>query len=404
MLKRRPGKIALLFLFGFVVCCSAAGRPRPAEVVVPLADRLAEEQVPEGPLGGSWPGEEAYTGTIVAGLVGAYELTCDERYRQAAEAGGVFFTNAAEGNLYGDEAYALVRLSEMSGPSSGNRSLSAVTLFYADVKALALDSTPGYVSQFARTELSTAVFYLANHAVAAYAVGAEDKPIWRQGLIKCLCRVNDGSADFPVLALGVATWALAQTGPLDDSLIDPSSEGAAYWQQKKLSDLPHILAGHQVGADGALPGGFYWRFDHSDGGSGGPVSGYTEDMVFASLGLVAAARADSGLKVEAAIRAARDALLSSLQGTDVVRQHLWLASGSRHMYAGEVLQALAELVHAADLDLDGQVDATDFSVWAEHWQESGCSGYCACGRGDLSRDGLVDYRDLMFIAEGWLVE
>ncbi len=374
----------------------------PKEVIVPLADRLVAEQVPSGDLKGTWPGEEAYTGIIVAGLVRAYEVTCDDRYRKAAEAGAEFFVGAAEGNFYGDEAYALTLLSKMAGGREDDRWLPIIRTFYADVKDVAVGGTQGYLSEFDRAELSVAVFYLAHHTVGAYYADAEDKQMWRTALIDSLSEVDDSSAAFPVTAVGVATWALAATGSLDDSPVDPCSQGAVYWRDKRLDDLPDVLTDHQVGEDGVLPGSFYWRFDHSDGGSGGPVGGYTEDLIFASLGLVAAASADPSRRLEAAIEAARTALLSSLGWADTAYQHLWLLGGNERLYTGEALQAVVQFVRAGDLNLDGEVNAVDFSTWAQYWRETGCLGDCRCSRADFNRDGQVNDQDLVILAGTWM--
>lgn len=389
--------VTVLLIAHHVVCGAT-----PRDVIGSLADRLVEEQVQSGDLEGTWSGEEAYTGTIVAGLVRAYQMTCDNRYKQAAEAGAEYFIGAAQGNFYGDEAYALTLLSEISGGQADDRWFPVVQGFYAAVKDLVAGGTPAYLAEFDGAERSVAVFYLAHHAVSAYYVDAEDKQMWRQALVDALRDVDDSSAAFPVTSLGVATWALARTGPLDDSLVDPSSTGAAYWRNKRLSDLPYALMDHQIGAEGVLPGSFYWRFDHGGGALGGPVSGFTEDLIFASLGLRAAARTDPSQQLESAIEAARTTLLDGLSWADTAYQHLWLLGGNDRLYTGEALQALAELVHRGDLNLDGKVNIVDFAAWAPYWRERGCLVSCPCDRGDLSRDKQVNYEDLSILVRKWM--
>jgi hypothetical protein len=392
---------------GLVLWVIAAGNVgfdvAPGDSIVRLADRLTAEQLRSGPLAGAWLGEEAYTGSIVTGLVRAYTLTCDNRYRQAAGMGEQFFIEAAEGNLYGDEAYALTLLDEILGPVPGGRSAAAAT-FYANVRRKTPGGTRGYILQYSQAELSAAVFYLAYHTVAAHRVEDKDKNLWRQGLIASLSQVSDATAVFPVMSLGVATWALAQTGSLDHSLIDPSGKGALCWRQMRFCDLPDVLLSHQVGAEGPISGSFYWRFDHGDQGTGEAVSGYTEDLVFACLGLVMAARACPDADVEAGINSAYRALLASLAGKDLVSEHLTLASDSSALYAGEVLQVLKALSLPADLDLTGKVDLRDFSRWAGNWQQSDGGSFCDCNfaRSDLDCDGRVDWRDMACIAGGWM--
>jgi len=308
------------------------------DAIVRIADRLEAKQ--ESYLGWSWPGEAGLTGSIVAGLVSAYELTNNRAYRTSAELGGDYILRNAQGNFYGDEAFALIRLMQISiSPFSNRWWIGGMSDFYWDVYS---EGTYDYISQFTSTEPSAAVFYLANYVVAAYYVDAVDKEIWRAALIGYLTQVDDDSSDFPVMALGVATWALAQTGPLDDTLVDPLGTGAAYWNGVKLVDLPNILLSHQV-PDGELyAGSFYWRFDHGDGGKGYPVSGYTEDAIFATLGLISAYRANPALDLETAIFTAGQALLNGVNNEGKVFEHLWLESQDYYTWGGEMLQALGE--------------------------------------------------------------
>jgi hypothetical protein len=229
-------------------------------------------------------------------------------------------------------------------------------------------STAGYISQFAQIDPSTAVFYLAYHAIAAHRVDCADRAIWRQGLIEHLALVDDTSAACPVLALGIATWALAQTGPLDDTLVIGSQEGSAYWQGRTLRDLPGLLVGHQVGPEGTLPGSFYWRFDHGDAGVAGFESGYTEDLVFGVLGLLAAKKAcvDSDCDVNAAIDAGQATLVQAMETPVTAQEHLWLPSADSLICSGEVLTCLSSLVSTEETDLDGQVDVVDVQASEEH--------------------------------------
>lgn len=399
MLAREPVTVSLIVASAFSQAAHAGAVPAPAEVVLSLADRLVERQA----AGGAWLGEESQTGTIVAGLVAAYELTCDGRYIGAASAGADFFNELAGGVFLGDEAYALTRLIVASGDEAADSWASAAGAFYSNVKRLATGSTAGYISQFDQTELSGAVFYLAHHAVAAHAIGAEDAEVWRQGLLEYLARVEDSTSQVPVMSLGAATWALASTGPLNESLIDPGSKGAGYWRGRMTKDLPQLLAEHQVEFGAPLAGSFYWRFDHGSGGTpGGAVSGYVEDLVFGMLGLEAAERASPQPETVRAIGAARDVLLGSLEGVAVACQHVSESSDSRYVYSGHVLQALAQVVSRADVDLSGCVDNVDFSLWAKRWRGPGYSNGCVASRCDFNRDGNVQYEDLALMAREWL--
>ena len=110
------------------------------------------------------------------------------------------------------------------------------------------------------------------------------------------------------------------------------------------SDLPALLLSHQVPAGQAYGGSFYWRFDHSEVVPGGIGYGFTEDVIYATLGLVAAASAaDDGDANEAfvpAITAAQEALLQGVDEEGQVCEHLALVGQTCHAYAGEMLQAL----------------------------------------------------------------
>jgi hypothetical protein len=375
--------------------------PMPiGEAIGVIADRLEAEQIKSGGSAGIWPGEALYTGSIVGGMVSAYELMGDPNYRTSAELGGDYILWAAQGEFYGDEALALKRLSQIASDPCDNLWRTAVSDFYCAVKN-DVNGTEGYISQFIGTEPSTAVFYLANYVVAAYYVDAEDKQIWREGLISYLAQVDDDTSDFPVLALGIATWSLAQTGDMNDTLIDPNDDGRPYWDGVTLADLPGLLLGHQVPPGIQDAGSFYWRFDHGYGGSASAVSGYTEDTIFGTLGLVAAFRANPDFDIEEPILAARQVLLGGVYEGGVVYEHLWLKGAIYYTYAGEMLQVLSEFI-PGDLNLDGGVNLIDFAIFANSWCDSGCAPCLWCNHADIDQSGEVNYVDLKIMANNWL--
>ena len=290
-----------------------------------IADRLVAEQAPDG----SWPEEADYVGSIVAGMVSAYEVVGKGKaeYKASAELGGNFILKVAEGNFYGDEAYALVRLSEITADSS-----------YADTVRNFYDSldTYAYILGYLETDRSNAVFYIAHHAVAAHKVEASDAGVWRQALIEYLSLISDDVAYYPVMSLGVATWALAQTGPLDDTKLDPF-----YWEDVVLSDLPYILLSHSViSPTEGLVGTFYHRFDHTPAGEGFKASGYVEDTVFALLGLMAAATAEENFYEE--ILGAQVMLCLPILSDGIVYEHIIQSVGgeSYYVFGGDMLRAL----------------------------------------------------------------
>lgn len=141
------------------------------------------------------------------------------------------------------------------------------------------------------------------------------------------------------MSLGIATWALAQTGPMDDTEVDPFGLiGEDYWTEVALRDLPGILSSHIV-SSGEYAGSFYYRFDHTP--NGGYYGGYSEDTAFGLLGLISANElADWDFDVE--ILAGRMALASGIAGDGTVYEHIWSSGASYYAYGGEVLQAIPE--------------------------------------------------------------
>ncbi len=383
---------SLLLCVGFLP--NAGFAMSVGEAINTIADRLAAEQIQQGEFLGTWPAEADFTGSILSGMVGAYKATSQNVYKVSAERGGDYILWSTMGNLFGDEAFALTRLSQIAADPNNNAWRTAVSGFYASVKTDYPGSTQEYINGFFGTEPSTATFYVANHVVAAYYVGAADKELWRQGLIKWLSRVDD-SSQFPVMALGVATWALAQTGPLDNSLITPSGEGAPYWIGKMLKDLPNLLLSHQVAAGQPGAGGFYWQFNHvvSD------MNNCTEDAIFATLGLLAASELSADPNVDSAVEAARPALLGGISTDGKVWEHLSQEGKIYCAYAGEMLQVLAALPIPGDINADGRVDLADFEILISNWGTSGCNDPAWCSGADINKDGKVDSADLQIVLD-----
>lgn len=290
----------------------------------------------------TWPDEEDCTGSIVAGMVSAYEITNDSDYLTCAEQGGKYILSTANGSFCGDEVFALCRLSQIYSDPSCNLWRSAVSDFFEDIRSDIL-GTEGYICQFTDIEPSTAVFHLAYYVVAAYYAEVEDREIWRNTLINYLSQIDDHCSDFPVMSLGIATWSLATTGPLDDTLIDPYGTGSPYWNGIKLEDLPALLVSHQVPDGDLYTGSFYWRFNHDDDGdTGSCISGYTEDTIFATLGLISAFQANLNSHLDAAINAAYQALLDAVNSEGKVVEHLGVQNSDSYTFDGEMLLVLSE--------------------------------------------------------------
>ena len=401
--RMRFGLAVLLLVWAQVQTPNLGSAAEIGAVIESVSSRLQGGQINSGFLRGAWPDEEAYTGSIVVGLVRTYSLTCGDGSRAAVTAGGDFIIRTAFGNFYGDEAYALACLSQMSPDTMNNSWRSALAAFYVNVKQLTEGGTVGYISQFGQAELSVGLFYVANHTVAAYYVDAEDKALWRDALLRYLACIDDDFAAYPVMSLGIATWALAATGPLDDSLVDSDAQGVARWQGKTLDELPGLLLQHQV-STGDLAGTFYWRFDHGDGGTGVPVAGYAEDTAFGALGLIAANKVLEDPSIYAAIVKTRNILIDKIGDEGLVPPHLLLGGDEYRVHAAEVLRVLAESVNPVDVNLRSGVDLADLAALAERWGEEDCEECCRCARRDVNRDGRVDVADLRVLGEKWLQE
>ncbi|OHB60366.1 MAG: hypothetical protein A2167_00415 [Planctomycetes bacterium RBG_13_46_10] len=340
--------------------------------ITAIADRLEAEQIKDGADIGSWPEEATFTGSIVAGMIDSYELTGESAYKDSAQLGGNYIFRTAQGSFYADESLAFTRLSAIADDPLDNVWRSAVSYFYFQIKYGFDGGTYGYISIHSGRDPSEIVISLANLLVAANYVNAKDLEIWRQGLINWLSHVDDSCA-LPVTTLGIAMWALAKTGPLDDTLIDPFGTGAPYWNMKRLKDLPGLLLSHQVPDGESGTGSFYWRFDHGDGNSDETqISGYTEDTIFATRGLIAAYSANpdpNDPNLTSAILSAHEVLLGSVSPDGIISELLSREGAVYYLYAGEMLNVLRELESVLPkekgLGLDNRVNSIETSIVAK---------------------------------------
>ncbi len=349
MLSSRKGFGAVVVLILVVLAQGVAMALTPDEAVDLLATRLDQSQIKEGAERGLWPDEVLFLGPTTAGMACAYDWTGDPAYRAAAELAGdwIFWASVAQGNLFGDEAYAFVRLSEISDNPNDNVWRNALVDFYLSPrKGHNEDTTGEYLEAFVGLEPSTAVYYLAHHLVAADYVEDQDAELYRKALIGHLYQVSD-AASFPIMALGVATWALAVTDtPAEMPIFAGGVVRNPYWEGMTVGDLPGLLVGHQVPEGELFAGSFYWRFDHTDGGTGGVVCGYTEDAIFGALGLVAAASkntAEAVEEIDSAILAVQGTLLQGIGERGQVYEHVARQGVTYHTFAGEMLKALWDI-------------------------------------------------------------
>ncbi len=360
--------VAILMLA--VLAGNAAVAMTAQEAVELIATRLDQSQIKDGPDAGLWPLEMTYLGPIATGMASAYEWAQVPAYRSSAELAGewILATAVAQGNLFGDEAHALVNLSEMAEDPNHNIWQNALVDFFASPRKVEYEgSTEVYLQVFDELEPSTATFYLAHYLVAADYVEDPDVDIYRRTLIAHLSRVSD-EATFPVMALGAATWALTLTDSPAETFVAAHEVRPypSYWDGVTVGDLPELLASHQVPGDELFGGSFYWRLDHTDGGTGGVVSGYTEDTVFGTLGLVAVAsksQAEPGDEIHQAILAAQEALLHGVDETGQVYEHLTRNGAMYNTFSGEMMQVLWSIDQY--LNRDVPVDDTDPEAGAE---------------------------------------
>jgi hypothetical protein len=343
------------------------------EAIEVLANRLDESQEKEGGNRGLWLPEVLFAGPPAAGMALAYELTADPGYWETAELAGYYilwFTDI-QGNMLGDEVYAFVELSRNSADPTGNVWRAALEEWFYSMRRPGYEEfTWDYIQYFNDMEASTAVFYIAQQMIGAYYVDDVDKEVWHEALIQFLSRVDDEST-YPVMALGVATWAFASTNTLDATPLDGDASSTPYWDGMVVSDLPALLASHQVPLGEEFGGSFYWRYDHTAGDTGGVVAGYTEDAIYGTLGLVAAAQAleatdantpvadeedpnavVAALDFESRIGAARQALLQGVDEEGFVFEHLSLVGETRYAYAGEMLQVLCQVKQYLDATVE----------------------------------------------------
>ena len=387
-----------------------------SEAVREVANRLVATQEASG----RWPAQGTvpagtFTGTMAAGLAEAYWMTCNPAYRDAAEAAGLYIWTTAPGcALYADEAYAFMQLSEIACDPADNDWRLALQDFYGCVESQGphedFDYKAGTELYVAQIEADLTPIWLtvevAYYTVAAYYIDTPQKATWRSELVRVLETANAPSGE-QIMALGLATWALAQTDVLDAT---PGSifvgDGAwTYGAATSESELPDLLASYQVpGATPApYPGHFYSVYNPPNAG----FSGWTETNMFAMMGLDAAGESDPGLDYQDAIDWTWALNMQAIDNNGDVWWDAVVAAGTgdnetHYHYAGEwlICQAAARL--PGDVNLDDVVDLVDLQRIAIDWL-SPIDCDTGCKVTDLNRDRKVNLLDFARLAEGWLM-
>ena len=116
-------KKAVCVLAAVALFAGAGWASQTGDAVKAVADMLQSEQVKADGVfpRGSWPHEVLFTGSITSGMVGAYQMLGDKAYLTSAEMGTSLILhlfspdNDPNGLFYGDQAYAMARVSKLPG-------------------------------------------------------------------------------------------------------------------------------------------------------------------------------------------------------------------------------------------------------------------------------------------------
>jgi len=388
-----------------------------SEALHRVANRLVATQIQTGSYKGAWPSiggvpVGTFTGTMAAGLADAYWMTCNPAYKAAAEKAGDFIWATAPGcSLFFDEAFAFMQLSQIACDPSDNLWRTALVDFYSCLESQPPDPEYGYkegtqlfIAQIeGALSPAYAAFEVAYYTVVAYYVDTPDKAIWREKLIDLL-ESNNADSGQQIFTLGAATWALAQTGDLDET---PIFVGSGSWggfpggAAVKLQQLPPLLASYQLSAAAPTYGNhFYSIYNPPNPG----FSGWTETNIYAAMGL-AAATEYAGYDYRNSI----DRVWAvNMQPVDL-NGDIWYdaidapATGDNeryYHYAGEYLQYLSAVRLPGDINLDDAVDIADLSIFAINWLQT---TECSCSIADLSRDREVNLIDFAELSRGWFL-
>ena len=354
---------AARFALGLAVLAGCGTLAR-ADAILTAIDAASNGLLTQQSAGGMWSGVGAtgYNGTILSGLVNAYNNTGTASYSTAAQNGATALINAVNangGSYLGDEAYALTQAANLPGnPNSAAERTAVYNFFNATVPANYVNAN-GYINALVAhygTDKTQATIYLSYFTLAAYAVNAPNKADFRTGLISTLGKVADFRSDnsdyqaYPTGALGAAVWALAQTGNGLDStpLTGPTAPAQDVFGTHTLSQLPGMLDARLVPASHT----FDWLLTDPTH----TYVGYTEDTAFGILGLSAADAAAHATTYAADVAAARLALTAAVNTATGATYDNVLSPASHYgVYAGRTLEALAvpEPVTAGLLALGG---------------------------------------------------
>jgi hypothetical protein len=344
-MSQRLIKAALALSVGAVAFPLMAPSARAATIIDIKSNSAANRLVNIQQGNGSWMGDPNYAdyqGPVVCGLVRAFSDSNNASYKTAAQNGANYIMANSSPNYLGDEVFALMCVSSLQPNPNSNSYRTAATNYYNTTIAGAPGGTSSYINNLvaqytgAFNEQSQAVIYLAYHTMAADETNATDRAIWRQKLIDTLGNVDDNDY-FPVGALGISTWALAQTGN-GLSAGTTITGSSTVLNGMNLSQLPGLLANQMVGIGPGM-NNFYYDFGHTG-------NGYTEDAAFALLGLEAADK-EMNLGYGPMIMNGQMALTSAVDANGATYVDVAQSAPSYNLYAGRFLSAVPEPSSAA---------------------------------------------------------
>lgn len=422
----------LLSVFAIIALsayCAFAAPVNSGEAISAIGQRLVDNS-------STWiAGEPAYRGQNMLALIEAYRKTSDSDYLTAAQDAADAIYSATYGGYYGlngDEAGAYAELADVSGETYNHHILN---YFYNDYIAYYTGGLSAYYDDLESQILagggdkSSLVYYLAAYFRGASAsvasVPSADLAEWKGALISNLQALTDNNGFAPVMAVGAAVWALAQSGGLDDTTV--------VWEDVTLKDssvvdvtvasLPAFLAtrlieetdqfyipgtGWQALSPNPYAGGFYQGLAYQE------VGGFTADSAMALLGIAKAINtyndwsASQGsfsitkAQLEAVRDVARAALLQGISDTGVVYNHLFDPEEARpyYFFAADVLSAIAAAVIPGDSDLNDVLSTDDVISFTDNWFDDNTAlGYWG-NVSDLNNDFIVNLEDFAILAGG----
>ena len=364
------------------------------DVIKAGGDRLVELQNDDGgwdiPLDDGDPcstSEPDVLANIATGLIKAYAETNEPNMLAALENVKTFLLNKTD-DFEALDGYLAVELDKISGGTACSDyvttnffdTLAAGT--YYDSETATTHDTASFVQSrrdlYSGTNANLAALNMAENLVGVVAIGADDTD-WLAAL-KAEINEIDSNLDYDVLALAGAVFALA-TAQQD---FDPNS--GAYADANNINDLADSLVTYQLAS-----GGFTRDSNSTEAGNES-----IQETAYAVLALNEVDRGNYWTQIESA----GDYLRNSQFATGGWQAYEASTQGENNVITGQALWAIVVGKAAlGDLEPDGDVDFSDYALFAVNWQWEDC---CRCEGADLTGDFIVDIYDLIELTDNWL--